>query len=44
MTIRLRLTLWYSALLGATLILFSFAPFAAEAIIVIALNFGAPPY
>jgi len=28
--------------LGATLLLISFAPFAAEAIILIALNFGPP--
>jgi len=28
--------------LGATLLLISFAPFAAEAIILIALNFGSP--
>ena len=29
--------------LGATLLLISFAPFAAETIILIALNFGSPP-
>ena len=30
--------------LGATLLLFGLATFAAEAIILIALNFGAPPF
>jgi len=29
--------------LGATLLLINFAPFAAETIILIALNFGPPP-
>ncbi|MGB5297827.1 MAG: hypothetical protein WBM52_02390 [Thiogranum sp.] len=34
----------YTAMtLGATLFLISFAPFAAETIILIALNFGPPP-
>ena len=39
-----KITMKYIAMaLGATLLLISFAPFAAETIILIALNFGAPP-